>query len=306
MPRDSLLSTAEVAGLLNLAETTVKRWADDGTLACIRTPGGHRKFQMAEVIRFAEEHQYPLTGILMPPLSKSQKERLAVGISTTNYKLLCGILLEELLQADRNGTYELLAYLYRHQIPLCTIADEVIRPAMEALGKLWAEKKLQVNQEHLASQALHETLMRLGPQIHRKPSNGLSMVCACPESELHDLGLLLLAYTFKAEGWSVQNIGANTPMHSLATHIKAHKPNAICLSITMRPRGTQAIDDIRTIGKLAHSLRSTFIVGGIGVPRKKPELLHCHTISPTITGAIRYTQDIFELKPGPKKHRESR
>jgi len=300
---NSLLSTTEVAVLLNLAESTIKRWADDGTLACVKTMGGHRKFRMTEVIRFAEEHRYPLTGVLPPPLTKSQQKRLAVGITTRNHRLLAEILLKELLQADRNGTYELLAYLYKHHFPLPTIADEVIQPAMEALGKLWQEKKVDVNQEHLATQAIEEALIRLGPDLHRKPSNGLSMVCACPESELHSLGARLLAYAFEAEGWSVQNIGANTPMQALASHMKAHRPDVICLSVLTRPRGAQAI---RSIGKLARSQRAVFLVGGNGVRQQTPQSLRCNHVSSTIADAIRYVRDTFALKPGPKKQERSK
>jgi len=37
---DRLMSTGDVAEVLGVSEATVKRWADAGSLSCIRTPGG--------------------------------------------------------------------------------------------------------------------------------------------------------------------------------------------------------------------------------------------------------------------------
>lgn len=298
---NSVLSTKEVARLLNLAESTIKRWADDGNLLCIKTLGGHRKFRMADIVKFAEEHRYPLTGILPPAASRSRQDQLSLGVSSRNYVLLSVILLEELLRADRNRIFEFLAYLYKHHIPFSAIADEVIQPAMSRLGRLWAEMKLKVDQEHCATLALQEALIRLAPDLHKKPLNGLTMVCACPESERHDLATLILASAFEAEGWTVRNIGANTPLPVLASYVKTHRPHATCLSIAVRPRGSGNFSAIQSIGKLVRSQGGLIIIGGSGVSRETPQSLHCDFVISSVTNAIRYTRDAFQLKPGPKK-----
>jgi excisionase family DNA binding protein len=44
-----LLTPREVARLLHVDPKTVTRWADAGKLGVIRTPGGHRRFDRAEV-----------------------------------------------------------------------------------------------------------------------------------------------------------------------------------------------------------------------------------------------------------------
>ena len=301
---NSVLSTKEVAGLLNLAESTIKRWADDGNLLCIKTLGGHRKFRMADIVKFAEEHRYPLTGILPPPASQSRQDQLSLGVNSGNYVLLSEILLEELLRADRNRIFEFLAYLYKHHIPFSVIADEVIQPAMSQLGHLWAEEKLKVDQEHLATQALHEALIRLAPNLHKKPTNGLTMVCACPESQWHDLATRILSCAFEAEGWTVQNIGSNTPLQVLASYVRTHRPNAICLSTATRPRRPGNLEAIQSIGKLARVQGALFFVGGSGVSRETPQSLHCDFVTSSVTDAIRYTRDAFQLKPGPKKREQ--
>lgn len=46
---DQLLTPAEVAAALRINAKTVTRWADDGKISSIRTPGNHRRFRKPEV-----------------------------------------------------------------------------------------------------------------------------------------------------------------------------------------------------------------------------------------------------------------
>ncbi|MCO4771930.1 MAG: helix-turn-helix domain-containing protein [Deltaproteobacteria bacterium] len=48
---DDLITTRAAAALLGVGTTSIKRWADDGTLVCVRTAGGHRRFRRGEVLR---------------------------------------------------------------------------------------------------------------------------------------------------------------------------------------------------------------------------------------------------------------
>ena len=52
-PRE-LLTPGEVASLLRVDPKTVTRWAAAGRLRSVRTPGGHRRFFGADVIRILQ------------------------------------------------------------------------------------------------------------------------------------------------------------------------------------------------------------------------------------------------------------
>lgn len=50
MPDDpKLMKASEVAGLFRVDAKTVTRWAAEGKLHSIRTPGGHRRYREADV-----------------------------------------------------------------------------------------------------------------------------------------------------------------------------------------------------------------------------------------------------------------
>ena len=51
------LSLKEAARRLGVHPTTLRRWADAGQIHVWLTPGGHRRFAVADVVSFAEERQ---------------------------------------------------------------------------------------------------------------------------------------------------------------------------------------------------------------------------------------------------------
>jgi excisionase family DNA binding protein len=48
---DALLTPREVAGLFGVRTTTIARWAREGALTPLRTPGGHRRYRRQDIQR---------------------------------------------------------------------------------------------------------------------------------------------------------------------------------------------------------------------------------------------------------------
>lgn len=88
---DDLITTRAAAGLLGVGTTSIKRWADDGTLACVRTAGGHRRFLRGDVLRLLRRGQTaeaaPTQGVAndsrllerLPSMSRAQLDALPFG-----------------------------------------------------------------------------------------------------------------------------------------------------------------------------------------------------------------------------------
>ena len=55
-----LVSPKQVARVIGVSESSLKRWCDQGLIRMVRTAGGHRKMQISEVIRFVREHNHKL------------------------------------------------------------------------------------------------------------------------------------------------------------------------------------------------------------------------------------------------------
>src|SRR5512137_1520743 len=69
---DDFLSTVDVGRMAGVGPTAVKRWADEGLLSCVRTAGGHRRFQRAEVERFLRGYSSSSTHALVDLLLRTE------------------------------------------------------------------------------------------------------------------------------------------------------------------------------------------------------------------------------------------
>lgn len=291
------LSTKEVSMLLNVTETTVKRWAESGRIPCSKTLGGHRKFKLNDIIIFAESNSYPITGIIPPSLSKKQMENLEFALYTKNYGKISEIFKDEALQGDRAGIEKLLTYLYKNQVPFITIIDEVLHPALVRIGELWQYGTIEVNQEHRSSAAVKEALIRFGALLYQKSSNGLAALCACTEGELHDIGIITISYGLEIEGWEVANLGIDTPFNSLKSYIQKNKPKLACLSATAPEiKRNIFIKEMNDVSKLVHHYRGIVVCGGIYANTFSTKELGVDFIAYSVTDTIEFVRDAFNLR----------
>lgn len=52
-PRDYTLSAVRAAARLGVSRDAISKWAREGLIPCLTTPGGYRKFRPSDVDEFA-------------------------------------------------------------------------------------------------------------------------------------------------------------------------------------------------------------------------------------------------------------
>lgn len=261
----TILSTADVARLFNVTETTVKRWADDGELRCQKTLGGHRKFVIKYVIEFAEKNNMEPLGTLSAPKCDRDPGRLQLAVLERNMPELTREYVDRALDPLCYDMTQFFSYLYEHKIPLWQIFDDVVTSGMSLIGEKWANGEIGVEQEHTASYETLEALARLSGQIRLRPPTGHTAVLSCLGSELHEMGLRCSSYLFASEGWRTLYLGAQTPVDGLFRCLARVKPDILCLSASRDSFPANAVATIKSIVSAAHAVGTVVLLGGRAV-----------------------------------------
>jgi methanogenic corrinoid protein MtbC1 len=118
-------------------------------------------------------------------------------------------------------------------IPLPSLHLEVIQKAQWELGRLWQENHISVAQEHLATAISQLALSHLYRHLPRDPPNGRTVMLACVEGELHELGARMASDFLEMAGFDVRFLGANVPTEHLVREVVGTKPDLLALSVTM-------------------------------------------------------------------------
>ncbi len=193
--------------------------------------------------------------------------------------------LQALLDGDRDDASSIVSELIPKRARVADIYLQVLAPAMFQIGELWCDGKVNVAQEHLATQITLEQMdkLRLIQTIPRSLSYRV-MVC-CVEGEQHFIAAQMAADLFQMEGWQVDYLGPNVPTAALIEIVSVRRPILLALSITMEAnlRRTQTL--VKKIRKLPAA--PYIIVGGraaVGVNSGRNKFPGIETATTVIEG----------------------
>ncbi|MDP3277045.1 MAG: helix-turn-helix domain-containing protein [Deltaproteobacteria bacterium] len=268
-----IITTRQVADLLAVSEATVKRWADSGTIRCFRTPGGHRKFRMADIAEFLKAYSYestgpthtetpaPASGPRMSdgaPASRAEPSFVSTGLSEASLRFR-----NLALQGDAEGLISLIAQQRLRGFALPSIFDDIAAPALEDIGRMWTSAAISVAQEHLASQTVIEALARIKPLIERPAANRGSALLAAPGLEQHDIALRMATLVLCGMGFQPIMLGPTSPVQDLITMIASSNPSVTILSFAASHDRKHIATTLAEIEKSPRVGR--LIVGGEGL-----------------------------------------
>ncbi len=146
------------------------------------------------------------------------------------------------------------------QMPFAEAIQDVWRPVMFEVGRLWEIGEIPVAQEHFATGVVRMALTSMLRSLETAQEGSVEVVCACVPGEAHDLPLLAVAVELALAGWRVIWLGADVPLADLCALVATRTPDIVCLSaIYSRPS-----DEVLTAGRmvLASAPRTTVVLGG--------------------------------------------
>lgn len=131
-------------------------------------------------------------------------------------------------------------------LPVEQICLGVLQPALVEIGERWASGEIPVTTEHFASGFV---LHRLGALFNasRPEVGNRTVLAACAEGELHEVGLLVTSLVMSRGGYRVVHLGANLPAADLRQAITRLRPDAVLLAASTEPIARRLLVEVQEL-----------------------------------------------------------
>lgn len=255
-------STKELAQMWDVSESTIKRWADAGMLKCRKTIGGHRKFELEDIVEFQNQCDLAKKEAAAEKRTSECNSELKRLLDDADFQGLSTCYKQAALAGQSVLVSSLINQWSEHGLSLATIGEDIIKPAMREVGELWRTGKIRVLDEHLATLSTMEALTDLHRDVAKNVDSNRLAIVGCSEGELHQLASILVRDLLETEGWKVVYLGSHTPLFSFAEAINRFKPQVVCISITMTDNLERAVRDYEALRRTALKHETKIIIGG--------------------------------------------
>jgi len=161
-----------------------------------------------------------------------------------------------LLAGDLKNTISIYTD-FSKQLSVTKFYDDVLRPAMYQIGELWDADKLDVGDEHIASNTAMHLIEKIGTKPKAK-SKGKTILICTPDGEYHAIPCFMMETYFSLNGYDVINLAPSAPSDSIINHITEKKPDLILISVTLK-------DHIKSCDRLIKNLKKfkvPIVIGG--------------------------------------------
>ena len=154
-----------------------------------------------------------------------------------------------LMRKDRRKATYLIQQFREEGIPTQDIYAEILAESMRRVGELWHTAKISVDQEHYCTSMTQVAMAQMYPDILLSERKNKTMLCACPGTELHEMGARMVADIFENDGWDSIYLGAAVPEEYLLESIRENHPNLVVLSVALPPHLLSCRDLVSAIKK---------------------------------------------------------
>lgn len=262
---------------------TLRMWERRyGLPLSFRLPSGHRRYPEAEIARLRLAAEAMGQGFRAGEVAAASVEELNLMLARGRRRYLSatpeerraetaalveGDEIDAWLEATLNYDDEALSERLRQdwsRLGAMRFLAERAVPFLERVGQNWRDGELAVSHEHFASEKLGDFLSAQWRLLNEGGATPAVLLASLP-GDLHRLGLQMCALAAALGERKVLYIGQQTPPSEIVRTAEAHRPAAVCLSIS------ETMDSVvvaRTLRQLRLELPSQvpLVVGGKGAP----------------------------------------
>lgn len=256
-------SPQELAQVIGVSESSVRRWVDGGLIDVTRTAGGHRRIPLDEALRFIRHQAMHIRRpelLGLPDLQELPPE-------ARDGTLTDEVLFHLLRQGEAARARGLLTYHYLSGMPLAALFDEVIGPALARFGELWRHGEEGIYLEHLATSLCFEAVSQIRMLIPAAPPQAPVALGGSAARDPYLLPSLMAATLLADLGFRTFNLGPDTPPAAFLHAAEQHRPDLVWVAVTAHLDAGQVEAFGRELLEPLGARPVEVVVGGRGAAR---------------------------------------
>ncbi|RMW39829.1 MAG: histidine kinase [Nitrosopumilus sp.] len=143
--------------------------------------------------------------------------------------------------------------------------DKILKPVMYRIGDEWANGKMGIATEHVASNVA-QTLVKIIMDQGSSTGNKKKVMICVPLGEEHHLGCDVLETYLSIKGFKIFNMGTSIPTESILSFIDNNKPDVVLVSITLEDNISAGQ---RLVKKIKDHKDMPILIGGYALQGEK-------------------------------------
>ena len=175
---------------------------------------------------------------------------------------------KQLYKKLTDGDIQSCVQIYEYYTKIFNSADffdKILRPVMHQIGYEWANNKISIATEHVASNVA-QTLVKIIMDKVSTFGNKKKILLCVPVGEEHHLGCDVIETFLTGKGYKVFNMGTSIPSESILHFIEYNNPDLVMMSITLE-------DNLKAGQRLIKKIKDNFdvpiVVGGYALEQEK-------------------------------------
>ena len=265
------LNSKQVADIIGVNISTLKRWTDNGTLGCDKTAGGHRKFTMNHIRDYYKNNPDANNNTDLKIDDISQKQLFGL-IQNKNFKKLAEKLAQASLDAEEIAVSNIINGLYMSGVPVADLFDYVVDVAGHIIESQLNNNEIVHTEAYVSRQLLTRVVDGLCSEMPNGKFNGKSAMCVNFEDNLPDIGVVMSEVVLRHNGYNVFNTGSHAELGDLLSVIQKKKIDIVlfylcnlqCCNAVVVENIEKTKEHIKEIVKVAKKINVKVLFGGEG------------------------------------------
>lgn len=263
----TLLTSSQAAGLLQVHESSLKRWTNEGRLQPLSTKGGHRRIALTDLIEFVRKERPEAALLRFAPYEEEMALAALACRERNNFLPLTDLIVRFCDTKPPSYLVEMLRYLRAaFEVPLTRAFDLGVTEALKKIGREWAEGTRTIAHEHRFTQKVLDALYGIRRTDADTPATPTPLaLVGSAEVCRHEIGAMFVRLALEEAGWRVCYLGSDVPFDEFAGIQAELKANLVAISFV--PPCVSA-DARRCAGILGRLYRDTapyhLVLGGSG------------------------------------------